>query len=107
MGNEIYYDGKIPQRKSKLNIDRAFSYWANEGLQNYKGMNTSSSDSEKNEKKESNSESSSSSSSSSSLELEYNDEEYEEKKEDNSKIPFTFYWKEGGKKILLTGNFAN
>ena len=106
MGNEIYYDGKIPQRKSKLNIDRAFSYWANEGLQNYKGMNTSSSDSEKNEKKESNSESSSSSSSS-SLELEYNDEEYEEKKEDNSKIPFTFYWKEGGKKILLTGNFAN
>ena len=108
MGNEIYYDGKIPQRKSKLNIDRAFSYWANEGLQNYKGMNTSSSDSEKNEKKESNSESSSSSSSSSSsLELEYNDEEYEEKKEDNSKIPFTFCWKEGGKKILLTGNFAN
>ena len=107
MGNEIYYEGKVPQRKSTLNIDRAFSAWANDGLLNYKGMNTSSSDSEKNDNKNNFSSNSDSLSSSSSSQLELDEDTIEETQEDNSKVPFTFYWKEGGNKVQLTGNFVN
>ena len=107
MGNEIYYEGKVPQRKSTLNIDRAFSAWANDGLLNYKGMNTSSSDSEKNDNKNNFSSNSDSLSSSSSSQLDLDEDTIEETQEDNSKVPFTFYWKEGGNKVQLTGNFVN
>ena len=97
MGNEIYFEGSSKSSKSKINLERAFSAWANEGLQNYEGMNSSSSSSERNDRKNF----SSNDESSSSLET------YEETQEDNTKVPFIFYWKEGGKKVQLTGNFAN
>jgi len=100
MGNEIYYEGTTKtKRLSTMNLERAFSFWVNDGLEDYKGMNSSSSDSDKNEKKNL---SSSENSSTSSLE-----ETYEETIEDNSKVPYTFYWRNEGKKVQVTGNFAN
>ena len=39
MGNEIYFEGISKSSKSNINLERAFSAWANEGLQNYEGMN--------------------------------------------------------------------